>query len=193
MTGAVGFALDVTEWRRGRETRATHELVLENAHEAIAIGQDGRFVFCNAKTRRSRATRRAELASLSFAGPAAPRGSTPGCSSATGSGREGESIAPYSFRVLRKDGGDPLRGGEGHGPLDLAGAPGHPHLLQRRHRREVAQRALRESERFKERVADATPGILYIYDLEERRQRLRQPRDDRDPGLPPRKTSRRCT
>ena len=167
MTGAVGFALDVTEWRRGRETRTTHELVLENAHEAIAIGQDGRFVFCNAKTEEITGYTRAELASMSFAGLLHPQ-DRPWVLERNQKREQGESIPPYSFRVLRKDGG--IRFVEVKGTaLTWEGRPATLTFFTDVTLREEAQQALRESERFKERVADATPGILYIYDLEERR------------------------
>jgi PAS domain S-box-containing protein len=144
-----------------------HELVLENAHEAIAVGQDGRIISCNHKTEEITGYSRAELYAMPFGALVHPEDRAVALE--RNRQREaGGSIPTYTFRALRKDGG--VRFVEVKGvTIDWQGRPGTLTFFSDVTEREAARQALLESERFKERVADATPGILYIYDLEERR------------------------
>ena len=144
-----------------------HELALENAHEAIAVGQDGRIISCNAKTEEITGYSRAELYAMPFGALIHPEDRA--LALERNRQREaGGSIPTYTFRALRKDGG--VRFVEVKGvTIDWQGRPGTLTFFSDVTEREAARQALLESERFKERVADATPGILYIYDLEERR------------------------
>ncbi|MFB2938701.1 PAS domain-containing protein [Aerosakkonemataceae cyanobacterium BLCC-F154] len=81
--------------------------------------------------------------------------------------------APFyisEHRVLCKDGnykwildrGQVLWDEKGH-PIRMAGS--HTDITDRKH----SEKALQESQHFIQRIADATPSILYIYDLKENR------------------------
>ncbi len=145
-----------------------HGVIFERANQAITIVQEGHLRLVNPKTCEVSGYSREELlgAPLLALVEADDRA---GVAERMRRLLLGEpSAGPLEFRLVRKDGA--VRWLEGPGvPISWEGRPALLALLSDVTERKRADEALRESERLMEKIANATPHVVYIYDLDKAR------------------------